>query len=35
MKMAAPIAETGVELEGVKLVVLVQPVWAASPCPPL
>jgi len=35
MKMATPIAETGVELEGVKLVVLVQPVWAASLCPPL
>jgi hypothetical protein len=35
MKMATPIAETGVELKGVRLVVLVQPVWAASLCPPL
>ena len=35
MKMATPIGDPGVTLEGVKLVVLVQPVWAASLCPPL
>ena len=35
MKMATPIGDPGVQLEGVKLVVLVQPVWAASLCPPL
>jgi hypothetical protein len=35
MKMATPIGDPGVGLEGVKLVVLVQPVWAASLCPPL
>jgi hypothetical protein len=35
MKMATPIGDPGVVLEGVKLVVVVQPVWAASLCPPL
>ena len=35
MKMATPIGDPDVELEGVKPVVLVQPVWAAPLCPPL
>jgi len=34
-KKATPIGDPGVELEGVKLVVLVQPVWASAICPPI
>ncbi len=34
-KMATPITDPGVTLENVKLVVLVQPVWASAICPPV
>jgi hypothetical protein len=34
-KMATPITDPGLSLAGVKLVVIVQPVWASSVCPPV
>jgi hypothetical protein len=34
-KMATPIEDPGVKLEGVKFVVLVQPIWASAICPPI
>jgi len=34
-RMATPITDPGVPLENVKLVVLVQPVWASAICPPV
>lgn len=35
MKAATPIRDPGVSLDGVKLVVLVQPIWASAICPPI
>lgn len=34
-KKATPIGDPGVELEGVKIIVLVQPIWASAICPPI
>ena len=34
-KKATPIRDPGVELAGVKLIVLVQPIWASAICPPI
>ena len=35
MKAATPIGDPGIDLGPIKTVVLVQPVWASSVCPPL
>jgi hypothetical protein len=34
-KRATPIGDPDVPLEGMKLVVLVQPMWASAICPPI
>jgi hypothetical protein len=34
-KRATPIGDPGIDLEGVKLVVLVQPIWASMICTPI
>jgi hypothetical protein len=35
MRAATPIRDPGIDLKGVRTVVLVQPVWASAVCPPV